>query len=140
MRAVLDPNVLVSAVISPAGPPAQILQAWTDEQFELIASPQLLNELDEVLKRRKFRRWISTQTASNYVEALAEATTMIEDPVPLARTSSDPNDDYLLALGRAAPADYLVSGDTHLTSLAGSNPPILPPREFLDLLHASSRT
>lgn len=137
MRAVLDPNVLVSAVISPAGPPAQILQAWADEQFELIASPQLLNELDEVLKRRKFRRWISTQTASKYVEALAEATTVIEDPVPLARTSNDPNDDYLLALARAAPVDYLVSGDTHLTS---SEPPILPPREFLDLLHASSRT
>ena len=140
MRAVLDPNVLVSAVISPAGPPAQILQAWTDEQFELIASPQLLNELDEVLKRRKFRRWISTQTASRYVEALAEATTVIDDPAPLARTSSDSNDDYLLALARAAATDYLVSGDTHLTSLASSEPPILPPREFLDLLHASSRT
>lgn len=139
MRAVLDPNVLVSAVISPAGPPAQILQAWADEQFELIASPQLLNELDQVLRRRKFRRWISAQTASGYVEALAEATTVIDDPVPLARTVTDPGDEYLLALARAAPADYLVSGDAHLTGLASSDPPVLRPREFLDLLHASSR-
>jgi hypothetical protein len=30
VRAVLDPNVLVSAAISPAGPPRQILTAWPE--------------------------------------------------------------------------------------------------------------
>jgi len=56
VRAVLDPNVLVSAAISPAGPPRQILTAWTDERFELIVSSALLAELAEVLARPKFRR------------------------------------------------------------------------------------
>lgn len=59
--------------------------------------------------------------------------------MPLPITLTDPGDEYLLALARAAPADYLVSGDAHLTSLAGPDPPILPPRAFLDLLHASRR-
>jgi predicted nucleic acid-binding protein len=42
VRAVLDPNVLASAAISPAGPPRQILTAWTNERFELIISPGVL--------------------------------------------------------------------------------------------------
>jgi predicted nucleic acid-binding protein len=33
VRAVLDPNVLVSAAISPAGPPRQILTAWIEERY-----------------------------------------------------------------------------------------------------------
>jgi predicted nucleic acid-binding protein len=55
VRAVLDPNVLVSAAIPPVGPPAQILLAWADERFDLVISPQLLDELSEVLGREKFR-------------------------------------------------------------------------------------
>jgi hypothetical protein len=31
---VLDPNLLVSAAISPAGPPRQIVSAWIDERFD----------------------------------------------------------------------------------------------------------
>lgn len=51
MRVVLDPNVLVSAAISPAGPPRQILTAWTNERFDLIVSPAVLDELADVLAR-----------------------------------------------------------------------------------------
>ncbi|MGH2892355.1 MAG: PIN domain-containing protein, partial [Solirubrobacteraceae bacterium] len=45
MRTVVDPNVLVSAAISPAGPPRQIVAAWIDGRFELVISPALLDEL-----------------------------------------------------------------------------------------------
>ena len=72
MRVVLDPNVLVSAAISQAGPPRQIISAWVDERFELIASPALLEELRDVLARPKFRRWITTELANEFVAGLAE--------------------------------------------------------------------
>jgi predicted nucleic acid-binding protein len=45
LRSVLDPNVLVSAAISTAGPPRQIIAAWVDGRFELVTSPVLLEEL-----------------------------------------------------------------------------------------------
>ncbi|MGO9823211.1 MAG: PIN domain-containing protein [Solirubrobacteraceae bacterium] len=41
----------MSAAISPSGPPRQILAAWVQERFELIASPALLDELVDVLAR-----------------------------------------------------------------------------------------
>jgi predicted nucleic acid-binding protein len=44
-RVILDPNVLVAALISPRGAPAALYLALTRGAFELIASPQLLREL-----------------------------------------------------------------------------------------------
>jgi predicted nucleic acid-binding protein len=44
-RAVLDTNVYVSALLAPAGSPAQILERWADGEFDVIVSPLLLAEL-----------------------------------------------------------------------------------------------
>ena len=139
MRAVLDPNVLVSAAISPAGPPRQILTAWIDERFELIASPALLDELADVLARPKFRRFITSAVATEFIDGLATDSVIVADPPQLPGVSPDPDDDYLVALARAAGADCLVSGDRHLLGLADPDPPVLSPRQFLDLLDARSR-
>ena len=136
MRVVLDPNVLISAAISTAGPPRQIVAAWVDERFELVASPALLAELSDVLARPKFRRWISAAVAREFVDGLADDALIIDDPPALPGVSPDPDDDYLIALARAANADYLVSGDRHLLELEDADPPVLTPRQFLDLLDA----
>jgi putative PIN family toxin of toxin-antitoxin system len=128
--------VLVSAAISAAGPPRQIVTAWVDARFELVASPALLDELAGVLARPKFRRWIGHAVARELVDGLADDATVIDDPPALSGVSPDPDDDYLIALARAANADYLVSGDRHLLELEGADPPVLTPRQFLDPLDA----
>ena len=138
MRAVLDPNVLVSAVISPAGPPGSILLAWSLSQFELVISPKLLDELADVLARQKLQRWVSQARASEYLDALAEAATMIDDPPDPPKRSVDPDDDYLLALLDATDANYLVSGDPHVTSLANDDVPVMTPNAFLARLLAEN--
>ena len=134
----LDPNVLVSAAISPAGPPRQILNAWIDERFELIASPALIDELADVLARPKFRRFITGAVATEFIDGLVTDAVIVADPPELPGVSPDPDDDYLVALARAAGADYLVSGDGHLLDLTDPDPPALSPRQFLDLLDARS--
>jgi len=134
VRAVLDANVLVSAAISPAGPPRQILSAWIQERFELIASPTLLEELVDVLARPKFRRFITTSVAAEFIDGLATDAIVVADPPEPPEVSPDPDDDYLIALARVAGADYLISGDRHLLDLTDPDPPVLTPRQFLDLL------
>ena len=136
MRVVLDANVLVSAVISTAGPPREIVGAWVDGRFELVASPALLDELRDVLTRPRFRRWVSTAIAAEFVDGLAQDALILDDPPAQSGLSPDPDDDYLIALTRAARADYLVSGDRHLLDLADPEPPVLTPRRFLDLIGA----
>lgn len=134
MLAVLDANVLVSAAISTGGPPRQIIDAWVDGRFELLASPALIDELADVLARPRFRRWISTNTAAEFIAGLQESAVIIDDPPEPAALTPDPDDDYLIALARAGGADYLVSGDRHLTDLTDPDPPVLTPRQFLVLL------
>jgi uncharacterized protein len=136
VRVVLDANVLVSALISTAGPPRQVVGAWIDERFELIASPALLDELRDMLARPRFRRWVSEATAAEFINGIAQDAEIVADPPAQAGLTPDPDDDYLIALARAANADYLVSGDRHLLELADPVPPVLTPRRFLDLLGA----
>lgn len=128
--------MLVSAAISAAGPPRQILAAWVDGRFELVISPALLDELRDVLDRPKFRRWISAAVALEFIDGLADDALVLGDPPALPGVSPDPDDDYLIALARAAGADYLVSGDGHLLQLADPDPPVLAPRQFLERLGA----
>ena len=56
IRAVLDVNVLVSALLSPRGAPARILDLWRDEAFVVVTSEAVLATLEQVLSRRAFAR------------------------------------------------------------------------------------
>jgi putative PIN family toxin of toxin-antitoxin system len=98
--------------------------------FELVVSPMLLSELENVLEREKFRRYADLETIRDYFDLLrrdAVAAPDAERPPPLR--SADPDDDYLIALAQSQNA-ILVSGDSHLLDLVGGAP-ILSPRDLL---------
>lgn len=57
-RVVIDPNVWISALISPFGAPAQVLRAVLAGGVIAVVSPRLVEELSSVLARPKFRRWV----------------------------------------------------------------------------------
>lgn len=99
MRVVLDANVLVSALISQGGPPREIVGAWIDERFELIASPALLEELHDVLARPRFRRWVSLDVAAEFIDGIAHDAVIVSDSPAQPGLTPDPDDDYLVALG-----------------------------------------
>jgi putative PIN family toxin of toxin-antitoxin system len=129
-RAVLDTNVLVSALISPGGPSAALLLELRAGAFELVVSPTLLAELSDVLARPKFRPYVTAAEAAAYVELIGHEGTIHDDPPREEPLSADPDDEYLLDLARAAAADVLVSGDSHLLALQDVVP-VMTPAEFL---------
>jgi putative PIN family toxin of toxin-antitoxin system len=134
-RAVIDPNVLVSAFISQrGGSPDRIVRAWREGAFELVVSPHLIAELTDVLGRPKFSRQAAEGRAQAYVAAFARDAILLGDPPDPEPVSPDSDDDYLIALARAAGADAIVSGDPHLTQLTDPSPPVLTPRQFADRL------
>lgn len=133
MRAVLDPNVVISGAISPRGTPADVLRSLAGGEFEIIASPALLDELERALDYPKLRPHISESDAADLVRWVADSASVVVDPdtEPLVH-SRDPDDDYLIVLASAHRA-ALVSGDKDLLALQGKIP-VFSPRAFLDLL------
>lgn len=133
MRAVLDPNVIISALLSPAGTPARVLRAWGEGAFELVASELLLEELGRALAYPKLRRLVPSTEADRLVEWIAAEASIAGDPEgPPEVRSDDPGDDYLIALV-AQERVVLVSGDRHLTALA-DRIPVFTPAQFWDVL------
>lgn len=98
--------------------------------------PALLDELADVLARPKLQRFITTALAVAFIDGIATDATILTDPPEPPGVSPDPDDDYLIALARAADADYIVSGDRDLLDLTDPHPPVLTPRQFLDVLDA----
>ena len=129
-RAVLDPGVLVSALITPTGTSAKLLLDARGGSFELIVSPLLLDELESVLRREKFRRYVDLDVVVAYMDLLRRDAHLAPDPeTPPPIRCADPDDDYLLALAHSRNA-ALVSGDRHLLELA-KKLPVFSPAEFL---------
>ena len=133
MRAVLDPNVIISGLLSPTGTPANVLRALDQGEFELVVSRTLLDELARALAYPKLRRHISPDDA--VARWIGDSATTVTDPTQQPPVhSTDPQDDYLIALASSERA-ALVSGDKHLLDLTAAIP-VFSPREFIELLAA----
>jgi len=133
MRAVLDTNVVVSALIW-GGIPFALLEAATEGHIDLVTSPALLAELAEVLNRphlstRLQRVRGSVQEALGFYAAFTVSVT----PASVPRTvPDDPDDDHVIAAAMAASADIIASGDRHLLSIGTHQGiQILRPAEML---------
>jgi putative PIN family toxin of toxin-antitoxin system len=135
VRAVLEVNVIVSALLAPSGTPARIVEAWQDGRFDILVSPLLPAELQRTLAYPKLKKRIAPESADRIIDWLARFAIVVDDPAmaPPFR-SSDPDDDYLIALAAQERA-MLVSGDDRLLSLRAGLP-IHSPAEFLALLSA----
>ena len=73
MRAILDTNVIISATLIRGGNEDQILRASQRGAFELVLSPQILQEIGRALfyeKLRKFR-WMTEEEIADLLQALA---------------------------------------------------------------------
>jgi uncharacterized protein len=130
VRAVLDPNVIISALLSRRGSPARLLRAWLIGAFDLVVSEKLLAELERALSHPKLRERITSEEAAELVGLLRRHAELANDPArPRGIRSADPDDDYLIALAEDARA-MLVSGDHHLLDLEAQLP-VCSADEFL---------
>lgn len=117
--AVLDANVIVSAILVPAGPPGQVLAAWRAEQFALVTSPAILDETERVLNYQKIasRHGLAPDQVRALVTELGYFSTVVGGKIRLAVFREDPADDRYLEAAVEGGASYIVSGDRLLLAL-----------------------
>jgi putative PIN family toxin of toxin-antitoxin system len=118
MRVVLDTNVVLSALVFGGGQAGRLRQAWQQAAFVTLVSTATAQELMRVLAYPKFRLSRSDQS-----ELLADylpyaQTVRIPQPPPTVPDCRDPLDVPFLHLAVVGQAQWLVSGDKDLLTLA----------------------
>ena len=114
VRAVVDTNVLVSAVLSPKGPSARIFAQFRRGRFELVISPALLDEFLEVLLRPRMRLLTSMtvrQSVQMVVNIRRRAHVVGGLYADIDMVPTDPKDNPVLAGALEGDAEYLVTQD-----------------------------
>lgn len=131
MRVVLDTNVVLSGIFF-GGVPGRILTAWAEGRFQLVLTPEILDEYRRAGDALALGH-LERSAALTPILALIVSHAALVDATPLpAPVSADPDDDKFLAAALAAAA-LVVSGDRHLLAVSEwQGVRVLSPRRFVD--------
>ena len=140
MRVLVDTNVLISFLLNPGegGAIRSIFYALVEGKFTLLLPERLLNEMTITAQTKpRLAARISAERLNHFTALLRETgepVAEIKSIIPAV--VRDPDDDYVLAYALVGRADYLVTGDKDLLTLAGQvkGLTILSPAQFADLL------
>lgn len=115
VRYVFDTNVIISALLFENSKPAQALR-YALANGEVLLSLDLLEELNEVLGRERFNRYLTSEEREEFLEALIERAVLVEITENV-QECRDPKDDKVLELALNGEAQYIISGDRDLLVL-----------------------
>ena len=129
-RYVFDTNVLISAILFEHSKPGLAFHTAL-ELGAIVLSYPVIQELNTVLSREKFNRYVFQEEREHFLEALLREAIVV-DIMEVVRACRDPKDNMYLELAVSGEATCIVSGDQDLLRL---NPfrgiPIITPDEFL---------
>jgi putative PIN family toxin of toxin-antitoxin system len=132
IRAVVDTNVLVSAMISSAWNEALLVMAINQGLLTPCFSDEILKEYSGVLVRTRF------EFPPDEVDALLNLFRRrgdLLDPAPIPPISPDPADDKFVACAVAANADFLVAGNKrHFRQVESLRAKVVNAAELLEFI------
>jgi len=114
ISAIIDTNLFISFLIGKRL--KGLKDALVNSKITLIFSEQIIQELDIVANREKFRRYFSIKDVADLVNFF-RITGLFYEINDYEEICRDPKDDFLLALAKTSNADYLVTGDRDLLVL-----------------------
>ena len=136
MIVVVDTNVLVSGLLSPFGPPAQIVQMIACGDLCLCFNAAILSEYEAVLGRSRFR--FSLDAVEELVEYIRTSGVLVS-PRPLPAPLPDPDDEMFLEVAKSGAAECLVTGNLRdFPEDRRCGVRVLSPREFIDFFRSSA--
>lgn len=138
VRAVVDTNVYVSAVIRPRGAMAEIVTRVRLRQYSILYSLEQLEEIRETVldTRLSLKYGIVPSDIATIIELIVRRGEVIEIKGDLA-ICRDPDDDAIIEIAINGKADCIVSGDKDLLVLGSvEGVQVITPREFLERLRS----
>lgn len=140
IRVVLDTNLFVSALLKPDSNPDRIIKLVREEKVLLLISDAICDEIIRVLFYPKIRKRLaaSDEELQNFVKLLRTVAIVTPGSLNLTPLAADSDDTKYLICAVEGRADYIVSGDHHLTDLViYQGIRVVTPAEFIEI--ASTR-
>jgi len=130
LRAVFDTSVVVSAVLLPQSVPRQAFDR-VQEQGKILISAATVDELNEVLRRQHFDKYVREAQRLEFLAALIREAELV-DVTEVVTECRDPKDNKFLELAVSGKATCLISGDKDLLVLHPFRGiPVITPQAFL---------
>ena len=130
MRAVIDTNVLVSALINPKGTPARLVNEIRTLTLTPVVSQAVLEEYGEVLRRPQFN--FPLTIVNELLDDMVALALHIRPDAVLPASLPDPDDAPFIAVARTAACPIVTGNARHFPAKYGVE--ILSPAECLQRL------
>jgi putative PIN family toxin of toxin-antitoxin system len=140
-RIVIDTNILVSAILTTKGNPAKILKHVLEGKLNLIISPAILKETQQVLRYPRLvklmkKNKITMKEVYDFLDKMSKVAVITPGQLDIDAIPDDPADNKILACAMEGEADYIISGDHHLTDLKiFQGIKIMNPSTFLKIIN-----
>lgn len=122
-RAVIDTSVLIRYLVRPGAAVRELVERhWVDGDFVMVTSPELLEELADVLSRPRIRKLIHPEEGAALLDSIQALADILPPIEAVPEYTRDRKDDKFVAYAIAGGADYVVTTDEDmlvLTELAG---------------------
>lgn len=138
MKVVVDTNVLVAGLLSPFGPPGEIVRMIGSGTLQACFDARILAEYHAVLVRPKFQfSFEETRILLEQIEI--EGLSVAGNPLP--ERLPDPDDEPFLEVAAAGQVQCLITGNIRHFPLARRRGVVVySPGEFLDFYRNRSRS
>jgi len=134
MKAVLDTNVLISAVIS-TGTSHEVLVEGFEGSYTVIVSPETIQEFEDTLLKYPDKFGMSQEEVKKERDTVEYFAEFVTPETEIDVVEEDGSDNMFLEAAVSADVEYVVSGDPHLLEINEYRGiEILPPDEFLERL------
>ncbi len=138
IRAVLDTNVLLTALRSRNGASFEILCRFAGDQFVMVIGNTVLSEYDEVLHRECPGFGITLETVGRFLDAVCFKASFFQTSAFWKPALPDPDDEAFAQLALEAKVGYLVTHNLrHFPAARLPGLKIITPKEFLHVLRSA---
>ncbi|MBI4974017.1 putative toxin-antitoxin system toxin component, PIN family [Candidatus Roizmanbacteria bacterium] len=136
IKATYDTNVLASGSVSPQGQTtAFVIDAWVNDDLELITSEPLIIELSRTLEKSYFTSRLTRKQIQSFIYLVRERAIIVQITAQIPKVATHPEDDMVLATAESGKAKYIVTGDYGLQDMKQyKNIQIVSPQAFRIIL------
>ncbi len=114
-RVTLDTNIFVRSLITPRGINAKVIDLWKQDDFVLVLSKEIIEEIIEVLSRPELiNRYPYTRQDVEDLAVFINRKAVIITPQISFDYCRDPDDNKFVTCAIMGRVQYLVSGDKDL--------------------------